>query len=146
MPLNLGYQILPGLDLRFDAAMDQWQQTSRDYLSRRLRYGSVGSGNGREGAPLAYASYEKYTKNVYNLLGTLHYKRGKGHHTIDAVAGTEFYYTDNPVFFAEGESFVSDFLRQPTSRSVSQPEHCAGADHQCECSAWIFCQRRLCLS
>lgn len=112
---HLAYQILPGLDLRFDAAMDQWQQTRRDYLSRRLRYGSVGSGTGREGAPLAYASYEKYTKNVYNLLGTLHYKRGKGHHNIDAVAGTEFFYTDNPVFFAEGESFVSDFLRQPSA-------------------------------
>lgn len=112
---NLGYQILPGLDLRFDAAMDQWQYTRRDYLSRRLRYGSVGSGAGREGAPLAYAAYEKYTKNVYNFLGTLHYKRGKGHHTLDAVAGAEFFYTDNPVFFGEGESFVSDFLRQPAA-------------------------------
>lgn len=112
---NLGYQLLPGLDLRFDAAMDQWQQTRRDYLSRRLRYGSIGSGTGREGAPLAYAAYEKYTKNVYNLLSTLHYKKGKGHHTLNAVAGAEFFYTDNPVFFGEGESFVSDFLRQPSA-------------------------------
>lgn len=112
---NIGYQLLPGLDLRFDAAMDQWQQTRRDYLSRRLRYGSVGAGAGREGAPIAYAAYEKYTKNVYNMLGTLNFKRGKGENMINAVAGTEFFYTDNPVFFGEGESFVSDFLRQPAA-------------------------------
>lgn len=112
---NLGYKLLPGLDLRVEAAMDQFQHTRRDYLSRRLRYGSLGSGAGREGAPLAWAGYEKNTKNVYNLLSTLSYKIAKGHHYLTALAGVEFYYSDNPYFFAEGEGFVSDFLRQPAA-------------------------------
>lgn len=112
---SLGYQLLPGLDLRFDAAMDQFQHTRRDYLSRHLRYGSLGSGAGREGAPLAYAGYEKNTKNVINLLTTVNYKRIKDRHQLTVVAGTEFYYSDNPYFFAEGEGFVSDFLRQPAA-------------------------------
>ena len=111
----IGYNLMPGLDLRVDAALDQFQHSRRDYLSRRLRYGSLGSGAGREGFPIAYAGYEKNTKNVYNLLGTLSYKKAKGHHNLTALAGAEFYYSDNPYFFAEGESFVSDFLRQPAA-------------------------------
>lgn len=112
---NLGYQFMAGLNLKLEAAMDQFQHTRRDYLSRRLRYGSLGSGAGREGAPVAYAAYEKYTKNVFNLQATLNYKRVMGDHSLSAVAGTEFFYSDNPYFFAEGESFVSDFLRQPAA-------------------------------
>lgn len=112
---GLGYKVMKGLELRVDAAMDQYYHTRRDYISKRLRYGSVGSGAGREGTPLAYAGYEKYSENVYNLLATLSYKKIKGAHNLSVLGGFEVYYNDNPYFFAEGEGFVSDFLRQPAA-------------------------------
>ncbi|GEP97531.1 SusC/RagA family TonB-linked outer membrane protein [Chitinophaga cymbidii] len=114
---NITYDIMPGLDLRLDAAMDQYYHTRRDYLSRFVRFGSVGSGNGREGVPTAYAGYEKYSENVYNIRGTLNYKKKFKGHQLTGVAGFEFYYNDNPYFFAEGEGFVSDYLRQPAMAS-----------------------------
>lgn len=114
---NLTYDILPGLDLRMDAAMDQYYHTRRDYLSRFVRFGSIGSGTGREGAPTAYAGYEKYSENVYNIRSTLNFEKKFRDHQLTGVAGFEFYYNDNPYFFAEGEGFVSDYLRQPAAAS-----------------------------
>lgn len=112
---NLGYAIIKGLDFRVDAALDKYYMTSRNYLSKRLRYGSVGSGTGREGTPQAYASYEKYSQDVYNIRGAFNYKTAGQQYTLTAAAGVEFYNNENPYFFAEGESFVSDVLRQPSS-------------------------------
>ncbi len=140
---NLGYHFLPGLDLRLDAAMDQFQHTRADYISRRLRFGSLGSGTGREGTPLAYAGYEKFTKNVYNLLATLNFKRTVGRHNISAVAGSEFYYTDNPYFFAEGEGFVSDFIRQPAAASYRNQGTAEGLTTNINAVLGFFCQRQL---
>lgn len=114
---NLTYDVLPGLDLRVDGAMDMYNQTRRDYLSKYVRYGSIGSGAGREGLPTAYAGYEKYQENVYNVRTTLNYQRSGRDYKLTGVAGFEMYYNDNPYFFAEGEGFVSDFLRQPSMAS-----------------------------
>lgn len=114
---NLGYNIKPGLDIRVEGAMDQYFHTRRDYLSKQLRYGSVGSGSGREGAPTPYAGYEKYAENVYNIRSSINYEKSIRDHQLTGVAGFEFYYNDNPYFFAEGEGFVSDYLRQPAAAS-----------------------------
>jgi TonB-linked SusC/RagA family outer membrane protein len=122
---NMDYQLIPDLVFRIDAAMDQYYHTRRDYLSKRLRYGSLGSGNGREGVPTAYAGYEKYSENVYNIRAALTYKRNRVHHILTALTGFEFYYNDNPFFFAEGEGFVSEFLRQPAAASYRNQQTAA---------------------
>jgi TonB-linked SusC/RagA family outer membrane protein len=110
---NLGYNLRPGLDLRFDAAMDQYYHSRRDYLSKRTRYGSIGSGTGREGVPTGYASFEKYGENAYNFRTTINYKKIATQYTVTGVAGIEFYYSNAPYFFAEGEGFLNEFMRAP---------------------------------
>ncbi|WEK34874.1 MAG: SusC/RagA family TonB-linked outer membrane protein [Candidatus Pseudobacter hemicellulosilyticus] len=123
---NFGLNLMPGLDLRLDAAYDQFQHRRRDYLSKRMRFGSLGSGTGREGLPLAYASFEKETRNVVDVLATINFKRMWKDHNLTALAGMEFYYGDNPYFFGEGEGFVSDAMRQPSMASYRNQVTAAG--------------------
>jgi TonB-linked SusC/RagA family outer membrane protein len=111
----LNYQFFPGLDFKTEGAWDQYFQTRTDYLSKRTRNGSIGSGNGVEGFPTAYAGYEKYTENDYNLRSTLTYQKSKGNYNFTALGGFEFNHNSNPYFFAEGEGFANDFARQPAS-------------------------------
>lgn len=112
---NFNYTFSPALKFNTDVAMDQYFQTRSDYLSKRERNGSAGSGSGRAGVPTAYASYEKYTNNLYNIRPNLSYKKVTANHDLSLVAGFEFNYNENPYFFAESEGFANDFARQPAS-------------------------------
>jgi TonB-linked SusC/RagA family outer membrane protein len=112
---NFNYTFSSALKFNTDVAMDQYFQTRSDYLSKRERNGSAGSGTGRAGVPTAYASYEKYTNNLYNIQSTLSYRKTTVDHNLGIVAGFEFNYNENPYFFAESEGFANDFARQPAS-------------------------------
>ena len=121
----LNYQIIPGLDFKTEGSWDQYFQTRTDYLSKRTRNGSIGSGAGREGAPTAYAGYEKYTINIYNVRSTLTYQKTKGDYDFTGLTGFEFEHENNPYFFAEGEGYPNDFVRQPATaayRNVITPQ------------------------
>ncbi len=111
------YKIIPGLTFRSDAALDMYFHSTRDYLSKRIRTGSLGSGAGREGQPTAYASFERNSVNGYNLNNTLTYTKAVRNHGLTALGGIHFYYSENPHFFFEGEGFTNDFSREPHTAS-----------------------------
>jgi len=112
---NFAYKISETLSFVTDAALEQYYQTRANYLSKRLRNGSIGSGIGREGFATAYAGYEKYSNNLITGHSTLNYKKIKGDHRITALAGTEYIYNENPEFFGEGEGYANDFTREPSA-------------------------------
>ena len=112
---NFNYKISEMLSFVTDAALEQYYQTRANYLSKRLRNGSVGSGTGREGFPTAYAGYEKYSNNLITGHSTLNYKKNHGDHRITAIAGAEYIYNENPEFFGEGEGYANDFTREPSA-------------------------------
>ncbi|MET1057823.1 MAG: SusC/RagA family TonB-linked outer membrane protein [Pedobacter sp.] len=112
---NFNYKISEMLSFVTDAALEQYYQTRANYLSKRLRNGSVGSGTGREGFPTAYAGYEKYSNNLITGHSTLNFKKNQGDHRITAIAGAEYIYNENPEFFGEGEGYANDFTREPSA-------------------------------
>ncbi len=112
---NFTYNLGKDLNFSTDAAMEKFSNRRSTYLSKRMRYGALGSGVGREGYPTAYAAYEKYSNNLYNLHSTLSYKKVIGDHKFTGLVGFEYNYNENPEFFAEGEGFANDFVRDPAS-------------------------------
>jgi TonB-linked SusC/RagA family outer membrane protein len=112
---NFNYKISETLNFFTGAALEQYYHTRANYISKRLRNGSLGSGIGREGFPTAYAGYEKYSNNLTTAHSTLNYKKANGHHLITAVAGIEYIYNENPEFFGEGEGYANDFTREPSA-------------------------------
>ncbi|MCX2479446.1 SusC/RagA family TonB-linked outer membrane protein [Pedobacter sp. MC2016-15] len=112
---NFSYKISESLSFVTDAALEQYYHTRANYLSKRLRNGSVGSGIGREGFPTAYAGYEKYSNNLTTGRSMLNYKKTSRNHRIAALAGVEYIYNENPEFFGEGEGYANDFTREPSA-------------------------------
>lgn len=112
---NFTYNIAKDLDFSTDASMEKYDIKRSNYLAKVLRNGSLGSGTGREGFPTAYAGYEKYSNNLYNGHSTLNYKKSIGEHKFVALAGFEYNYNENPMFFAEGEGYGNDFTREPSA-------------------------------
>ncbi|WP_165973295.1 SusC/RagA family TonB-linked outer membrane protein [Pedobacter sp. ok626] len=112
---NFTYNINRDLILNTDASLERYYIKRSNYLAKVVRNGSIGSGTGREGFPTAYAGYEKYSNNLYNGHSTLNYKKSIGKHKIIALAGVEYNYSENPIFFAEGEGFGNDFTREPST-------------------------------
>lgn len=113
---NLNYNIASGLDLSVDGAMEKYYHKQSNYLSKRVRLGSVES-KILTGTPTAYNGYERYDNDLYNIRTALTYKKNFAAHKFTGLAGFEFIYNENPYFFAEGEGFPSESSRQPASAS-----------------------------
>lgn len=113
LAVNFTYKLARNLIFSTDVSMERYYQNFSNYVSRRLRNGSIGSGIGREGVPTAYAGYEKYSNNAQNAHSTLTYKKISARHRFTAVAGYEYNYNENPEFFGEGEGFANDFTKEP---------------------------------
>jgi len=112
---RMDYQIIPGLSFSTDAALEKYFHTQANYLSKRLRNGSLNSGIGRAGVPTAYNGYEKYSNDLYNIKTALTYTKSIRAHQFQALAGTEYIHNENPYFFAEGEGYASEASRQPAT-------------------------------
>lgn len=110
---NFRLNIARNMDFSTEAAMERYFQKRANYLGKQIRLGSAGSGLGREGVPTAYAAYEKYSNNLFNGRSVLSYKSASDTQQLSALTGFEYFYNENPMFFAEGEGFANDFTRDP---------------------------------